>query len=338
MSIRSPISIDRARRAAIAAVVAVVALSAGGGAEAQPTDAERAMAAALFQEGRALLKEGRIAEACPKLVESQRLDPGGGTLLNVALCHEREGKIATAWVEYREARAVAKRDGRADREEAANEAIQRIEVALSRLTIVVPDEARAPSLAILLDGVDLPAAAWGTKVPINPGAHTVAAQAPGRKPWSISVEIGEGASDRAVTVAPLAEIPVAPPPPVPRAPAPIPAAPPSHAMRTAGYVIGSIGIVGAGVGTGFGIAAISKQSASNELCPATQCSPSQADAIALNQDARTFATVSNIAFGVGLAGLAAGAVLLLVAPGSDAVRVGVALHPDGGAAAVRGAF
>src|SRR5690242_5233362 len=86
---------------------------------AQPSASDRALATELFQQGRALMAEKKLDQACPKLEESMRLDPGGGTLLNLAICHEEQGKTATAWSEYAEAIALAQRDGRPDRQKLA---------------------------------------------------------------------------------------------------------------------------------------------------------------------------------------------------------------------------
>ncbi len=47
----------------------------------------RAAAEALFSEGRSLSAKGRYAEACPKFEASQQLDPGLGTMLNLAECY-----------------------------------------------------------------------------------------------------------------------------------------------------------------------------------------------------------------------------------------------------------
>ena len=340
-------SIDRPRRPAALLLAALAVSTAASPALAEPTPQERSLAVALFQEGRKLMTEGNLAEACLKLAESQRLDPAGGTLLNVALCHDREGKIATAWVEYREALALARRDGRADREKAAAEAIQRLEASLSRLTIMVPEAARAPGLVVKLDGVALPSAAWGTKIPVDPGRREITAEAPGRRASATAVEVAPTASEPIVTVAPLDEAApaVAPPPP---APAPKPAPPPIESpkpqagsgQRALGYVIGAVGLAGIGVGAGFGVGAILKQGAANDRCATATCppGPDSDEAIALNQDAKTFATVSNIAFGVGLAGLAAGVILVLTAPSQPEVSVGFAAHPGGGGASLRGAF
>ena len=61
--------------------------------------ADRTLAAALFREGKALMDKNDFTPACAKLEESERLDPGGGTLLNLALCHEKQGR----WNEATEA-------------------------------------------------------------------------------------------------------------------------------------------------------------------------------------------------------------------------------------------
>jgi hypothetical protein len=63
-------------------VVSIVALTASlvstrvwAGAQ------EQAAAEALFQDARQLMQDGKFAEACPKLVDSNKLDPAVGTLL-----------------------------------------------------------------------------------------------------------------------------------------------------------------------------------------------------------------------------------------------------------------
>ena len=57
---------------------------------------------ARFDDGK-LLKEGKVPEACAAFEESYRLAPRAGTLLNLGLCHEQEGKLVVARRELAEA-------------------------------------------------------------------------------------------------------------------------------------------------------------------------------------------------------------------------------------------
>jgi len=159
-------------------------------ARADPdADAE---AQTLFDEGRTLMKEGKFSEACPRLEKSQRLSPHGGTLLNVAACHERQGRIATAWVEFQQALTAARADGKDDRARLAQERIDVLQPRLPWIQIDVADPAARDELTVALDDGTVPPAAWGKEMPIDPGTHRIVATAPGRSSTEQRVHLEEG--------------------------------------------------------------------------------------------------------------------------------------------------
>src|SRR5262245_61366650 len=166
----------------MAAVATALSLLAGAGrAQAQSTD--RALAEQLFREGQSLVEAKRFAEACPKFAESQRLDPGTGTLLNLAACHQSQGKLASAWTEYSTVITLATRDNRPDRVSFAEERLKEIEPKLSRLTLELSPAADTPGLVIKLDGAVVGRPALGVAVPVDPGTHNVEANATGKQAW-----------------------------------------------------------------------------------------------------------------------------------------------------------
>jgi hypothetical protein len=172
-------------------------------AAAQSGDTDRQIAQQLFDDGRALLEQKRYAEACAKFADSQRLDPGGGTLLNLAVCHELEGKTATAWSEFRDALGQSVKDERKDREDIARAHIADLAPKLMRVVVHVPEAIAAREPEITLDKSRLPPPAWNTAIPVDPGEHRVAVNVRGAEPWSTVVAVSEPGKTYAVDLPPL---------------------------------------------------------------------------------------------------------------------------------------
>lgn len=223
---------------------------------------DKALAEVLFNDGRAALERGDFAVGCPKLAESDRLDPAPGTILALALCYERWGKVASAWSAYVDAASRAKRQDQPDREAAAREHAAALAPRVSFVRIVVPAELRnRPGFALLRDGTAIGAAALDAKIPLDPGRHEIAATAEGFQPDRRAIEVGEGQTlevrfeDRLVA---------RPSPPPPAAAAATGGGP--GTLTVAGLVIGGFGVAGLGVGSVFGLVAMSTASDSDATC------------------------------------------------------------------------
>jgi len=190
---------------------------------ASTPEEQQAVAAALFDQGRSLMDAGRFEEACDRLAESQKLDPAGGTLMNLAECRSLQGRTSSAFVLYGEALAFARRDRRDDRVEVCERALADLRARLAYVTIVVRDPP-APGLVIRMNGVAVPALAWGSELHVDPGTVIVRAEAPrhvmveargvAREAERVTLEVPVLAPERAPPpVAPRAElVPVLPAP------------------------------------------------------------------------------------------------------------------------------
>lgn len=135
-------------------------------------DPNRVQAQGLFDEGLKLMDAGRYAEACPKFADSNKLDPAGGTQMNLALCHEREGKTATAIVEYQTALAQAVQDKKKERESFAKGRIDALSLLVPKVVIRIP-EREVSQAKVTIDGTAIPAETLGTPIPLDPGPHRV---------------------------------------------------------------------------------------------------------------------------------------------------------------------
>jgi hypothetical protein len=180
-------------------------------------DDPAALAQSLFEEGRKLSQEqNNWPAACPKFAESHRIKPGGGVVLNLALCYRKTGRTASAYARYKEGLAFAVRDKNEARIKLANDAIVELEPLLSYLTVIVPAPSDDPKLEITLDGQPIPRVAWGSRFPVDPGTRVIVATAPEKKPFRGEVVVGESADQKSLEIPALLPDPkpiVAPPPP-----------------------------------------------------------------------------------------------------------------------------
>lgn len=292
-------------------------------------------AEALFAEGQSLMTRGEYGQACPKLEESYRLDPATGALYAVALCHERQGKFASAWVEFMDVASRANAERYPEREQLAREHAEALKGRLSFLTVRVDDAARLRGLVVTRNGIGLGPAAWGSAIPIDPGRHEVVASAPGHAPWTTTLTIGAQPRRETVTVPKLE--PVAPSSTgVEVVPGAATFPPPDTSprlfgmkltpLRVGGIAFGAAGVASLGLSLYSTVRAAQKNADSDRDCGASNTCGEQGtrDRLAAYASA-DLATVSGIAGGVLLG---AGVTLFLLGAPEES-RTAVILSPTG---------
>jgi hypothetical protein len=280
-----------------------------------------AAADSLFRQAKVDEGRGDYAAACPRFVESQRLDPGPGTLLNEADCEEHLGKPATALAHFMEARDQLKAGD--DRIPYAEKRVAALQPKVPHIVVrLAPD---APKDASVARGADVMSpAAYGVPLAVDPGSITFRVTAPGRAVHDETIVVKEGETREVVLAAGLPDVaPVAAATPVLRpVAAPAPLAPPSGGQdrRLWSYIAGGVGVAGLGVGAVTGILAMGAASTFKSHCPGGAC---DASGLSAASSGPTYATVSTVGFVVGGLGLATG-VVLFVTSGPR--------HPDGAVA------
>jgi len=316
------------------------------------------LAEALFDEGRSLFEARQYDKACAKFKESQRLDPATGTLLNLAMCYEKAGHLATAWTTWREAASSARTANQIDREEHAREMAKKIEGKLARLTLTVNGTDNLPQgFWVSQDGTSQPPAAWGVSLPIDAGVHHFEAGAPGFLTWTTDVQVKDGQT-LTVTVPILAlegtPVPGAPPVVTQEAATEEPAeeeaseeassdadeAPRSgakKALRISGIALTAGGAVSIAVGGIFGVRAFGLNEQSKNHCSSVDSNLCTLDGTEMRDKALSAATVANVLVGVGAAALTTGIVFLVISKKRSA-EVAILPTPSGAHFSIGGAF
>lgn len=310
-------------RATIVASSLCAVLVVAPRARAGDSEGGAAAAESLFQEGRKLMEAKRYGDACPKFAASQKVAPAIGTLLNLADCYEKNNQLASAWARFHEAIALARRLGRANREQTARERADKLEPRLIKLSIL----SRSSAVEVKLDGNPIDPAALGTPIPVDAGEHTVEAAAKGKKPFSTTFEVSEKSKTPSVEIPVLEDAPQETPVVEDdvRNKEKRPKEPPKDeggwsTQKTLGVVAAVAGVAGLGVGGYFGLKTSSTWKEAQTYCTGLECDQAGVDLAAEAKSTGNIATIGVIAGGALLVG---GVVLFFTAP-SDGPRSGAA--------------
>lgn len=290
--------------------------------ETKETNAEE-----MFQRAMKLYAEKNLAEACPAFAESYRLDPSGGTLQNLAICYEEQGKTATAYARFQELRAfsLSADSPRPDRVKLADDHIKSLVPKLTHVRVSGPGAVN--NLLVKVDDVSYERPAWSGGILVDPGKHAVSVSAPGKKAVNLAPVLAD-------TTGGDINVPV---PVLPEEQGPVPrtSGEPTHPYRTAGITVGAVGLAAVATGAVFGVLTFTTSANAHKKCggPASQdvdgngnCyTPSKTldDANREKDQARQFGTVSTVLLPVGLLAAGVGTYLYLHKGAAEPGKAGV---------------
>ena len=206
-----------------------------------------------------------------------------------------------------------------------------VESALPTVVVYAKSGAGADlvDVKVTMDGQPFAMKLDGQAVAVDPGSHAFHFEAADGTVLEETVVVREGEKRR--SVAAVIRAPPAPTPPTGTEPPPKPSP-----ARTAGWIVGGVGIAGIAVGAVFGIVAMGDKN--NAHCTNDVCDPGTVSGI---KNAALASTLGFVGGGVLVAG---GAALVLFAPHGtragppSAIRLAPVVAPGGGGAVLGGRF
>jgi hypothetical protein len=304
---------------------------------AEPTDADRGTARILAIEGQKAFNKQDFTTAVDRFTRADSLVHAPTLALALAQSQAALGKLVTAQEIYnRVAREGVAPKSPPSWTKAVDDARKEAALMAPRIPSVTITVRGASDATVTLDGVPVPSAALGAKRPVDPGKHTIRAEAKGLVAAEASLTLAEGQNEAVVLElksasaqpkslpappvaaakpperpTPASDIALAPEPPL------APDAPARSPQKTVGVI--ALGVGGAGLLLGgiTGGVAVGKHGALKAACGNGPCDASQQGAV----DAyHLMGALSTAGFVVGGVGAAAGVVLLLTASGAPAPK------------------
>jgi hypothetical protein len=289
------------QRGAARVLVVVAALSSAQVARAQESGQTKRFAAA-----QTLYDEGQFAAAYEafRTLATETGSPNAD--LYAARCLRDLGKLPEAYEAMRAAlrNATAKADKdpkylKTRNTAAADLALLELKVAKVVIAIASPPA----GLTVTLDGAAFPADHLGVPLAHAPGEAVVRTSAPGKQDTERRVQLKAGETTTVTLALDAATGPAAPPG---AEPAPEPATT-GGGVRIGGFVVLGLGAAGMATFAAAGVLANKRYDSVSNACGGTHCPASYASQI---QGGRQLDIVADVGLGVGIAGLAAGALMV----------------------------
>ncbi|MDB4945429.1 MAG: hypothetical protein JWP97_4963 [Labilithrix sp.] len=298
------------RRSLAPLALAAALVAFAGDASADPSAADLLLARNLANEGIALSQKGDCEGALVKLQRAEAIHHAPTILVHVGECQMKMGKLVDALSSLDRVahENLGPQPPRAfvTAQDRAGKLVADLRPKLG--TLRVDATGTRSGATFTLDNVELREASLGLDRPIDPGVHVIEATSANGVKTRREVKVAEG-STQTVTLA----LPVVKDPPPEAAPALATQAMPDDSRHANGWkpvgialtATGAVALVTAGVLAGV---TLSKKSDLDARCAEKACPP---DAQSDYDSARTTATVSGIAAGVGVVALAAGVYVLV---------------------------
>jgi hypothetical protein len=303
---------------ALSAGIMMVALAISRDALAEPTAADVETARGLYVEGLELRDGGKLEMSLGRFKAAHALATTPITSLELGRAHALLAELVEAREVLLSIERLPVQPGESAK--AANARVEARAMAeqlrdrIPGLRIVFSPEPPSPP-HVTIDGVVIPAEALANPRKVNPGSHTIVAEANGARATSTVLLVEREL--RMVTLALRASTM----PDAPREAPPPPPPPPSTTTTSpTGWFYVGLGAAGVGivVGSITGAIALSKASTLETECTGSACPRTAADDLTTS---RTMGVVSTVAFGVAAFGGALAIVTYLTRPTSTtAVR------------------
>lgn len=295
-------------------------------------DPRKAQAEAVFAEGLKDHDAQHEDAALAKFQDAYRIYPSPNVLFNIGREQHLLGRSLEAIRNYRA--ALANQLLNPNNVALAKTYIRELQTKLGRVEVTAPPDAQ-----VLVDGT---AQTGASPYDVEPGDHTITVIAKSGKKADKSCHLNAGdAIGMDVTGdlgGDLAQNLVEQPPPEKKHDVYFP--PPTGAI-----IVGGLGVVGLGIGVGFGLDAMSKHSSAVNAeaahpCASNPSSQACSDLQDTNKSIPTSSTISIVSYIVGGALLAGGVVWWIAAPRTKRETVGVApvLGPKNAGLGLTGSF